>query len=220
MAARLATTRYYLGLSSLMSAAAYEIVGWFKSEPGLNRPDVQILVAPFSFDMANQRQTLETFPGMHVTVYPLRPTSKGRIHIETLDPDAPASFEPNYRSTELDRKAMIGAIRGVRTYVRQQPLADLIDCETMPGPAYETDAEILDAYDKFGTCGYHAVGSCRMGKDEASVVDPALRVRGVEGLRVMDTSIMPAIPSGNTNGPTMAMAWRAADIILRDWAGV
>ncbi|HLZ82544.1 MAG TPA: GMC family oxidoreductase N-terminal domain-containing protein [Caulobacteraceae bacterium] len=211
------TAKYYLGLDSLMSAAAYEIVGWFKSDPGLNRPDVQILVAPFSFDMANHRQSLEAFPGMHVTVYPLRPGSKGRIHIETLDPDAPAAFEPNYRATEADRRSMIGAVRGVREYVRREPLAGLIACETLPGTACETDDQILDAYDRLGTCGYHAVGSCRMGKDAESVVDPALRVRGVAGLRVMDTSIMPTIPSGNTNGPTMAMAWRAADIILRDW---
>ena len=211
------TAKYYLGLQSLMSAAAYEIVGWFKSDPGLNRPDVQILVAPFSFDMANHRQSLEPFPGMHVTVYPLRPTSRGRIHIETLDPDAPARFEPNYRSTEADRQSMIGAVRGVRDYVRREPLVRLIDCETLPGPQCQTDDQILDAYDRLGTCGYHAVGSCRMGKDEASVVDPALRVRGVAGLRVVDTSIMPTIPSGNTNVPTMAMAWRAADIILRDW---
>jgi choline dehydrogenase len=211
------TAKYYLGLESLMSAAAYEIVGWFKSDPGLNRPDVQILVAPFSFDMANHRQSLETFPGMHVTVYPLRPTSKGRIHIETLDPDAPARFEPNYRSTEADRRSMIGAVRGVREYVRREPLASLIASETLPGAVCETDDQILGAYDRLGTCGYHAVGSCRMGKDGESVVDPALRVRGVDRLRVMDTSIMPTIPSGNTNGPTMAMAWRGAEIILRDW---
>lgn len=86
----------------------------------------------------------------------------------------------------------------------------------MPGAAYASDEQILEAYDRFGTCAYHAVGSCRMGKDPNSVVDPELRVRGVKCLRVMDTSIMPAIPAGNTQGPTMAMAWRAADIILRD----
>ena len=111
---------------------------------------------------------------------------------------------------------MVGAIRVMRDYAAQAPLADLIAEETMPGAAYQTDAEILAAYDQFGTCGYHAVGSCRMGADEGSVVDPRLRVRGVAGLRVMDTSIMPAIPAGNTNGPTMAMAWRAADLILAD----
>lgn len=111
---------------------------------------------------------------------------------------------------------MIGAVRVMREYAKQSPLADMIAEETMPGPAYNSDAEIIAAYDKYGSCGYHAVGSCRMGSDDNSVVDPELRVRGVEGLRVMDTSIMPVIPSGNTNGPTMAMAWRAADIILRD----
>ena len=102
-----------------------------------------------------------------------------------------------------------------REYVKQAPLGQYIEAETMPGPDYESDEKILEAYDKFGTCGYHAVGSCRMSNDSAaSVVDPNLRVRGVDGLRIIDTSIMPVIPSGNTNGPTMAMAWRAADLIL------
>jgi choline dehydrogenase-like flavoprotein len=212
----LATARYYLTGDGPMSSAAYEIGGWFKTEPGLNRPDAQMLVAPYSFDFAKHRAVLEAFPGMNAVVYPLRPTSQGSIHIDTRDPDAAAQFSPNHRATEADRKAMVGAVRVMRDYARQPSLGPLIDEETMPGPAYWTDAEILKAYDQFGTCGYHAVGSCRMGKDAASVVDPALRVRGVENLRVMDTSIMPVIPAGNTNGPTMAMAWRAADIILRD----
>ena len=134
-------------------------------------------------------------------------------------PMSAATFKPNYRATEADRAAMIGAILVMREYAAQAPLASLIAEETLPGPAYQSDAEILDAYDRFGTCGYHAVGSCRMGADAASVVDPALRVRGTEGLRVIDTAIMLAIPSGNTNGPAMAMAWRAADIILRDAPG-
>jgi choline dehydrogenase-like flavoprotein len=166
--------------------------------------------------MATQRTQLEKHPGMNAVIYPLRPTSRGSIHIATRDPDVAASFKPNYRATEEDRAAMIGAVRVMRAYAKQAPLAGMIAEETMPGPAFGTDAEILDAYDRLGTCGYHAVGSCRMGKDKDSVVDPALRVRGVERLRVIDTSVMPAIPSGNTNGPTMAMAWRAADIILRD----
>ncbi len=208
--------QYYLARSGPMAAAAYEIGAWFRTRPGLNRPDAQMLVAPFSFDFAKQRQDVERFPGMHVVVYSLRPTSRGSIHITTRDPDAPASFQPNYRANDADRQSMIGAVRVVRDYVRQSPLTELIAEETMPGEAYASDTQILEAYDRFGTCGYHAVGSCRMGKDAASVVDPRLRVRGVEGLRVMDTSIMPAIPSGNTQGPTMAMAWRAADLILAD----
>jgi choline dehydrogenase-like flavoprotein len=208
--------QYYLTRTGPLSAAAYEQVGWFKTQPGLNRPDGQFLFAPFSFDFAKLRQDVERFPGMHITAYPLRPTSRGYVHINSLDPNAPPELKTNYHSTEADRRAMVGAVRVAREFVKQAPLARYIDTETMPGPAYDTDEKILEAYDKFGTCAYHAVGSCRMTSNPTdSVVDPELHVRGVEGLRVMDTSIMPVIPSGNTNGPTMAMAWRAADIILR-----
>lgn len=212
----LATLQYYLTGDGPMSSAAYEIGGWFKTRPGLNRPDAQMLIAPFSFDFAKDRTELEKHPGINAVIYPLRPTSRGSIHIASTDPDAAAGFKPNHRATDEDRKAMVGAVRVMREYAKHAPLAAMIEAETMPGKAYETDEEILAAYDQFGTCGYHAVGSCRMGSDADSVVDPELRVRGVERLRVMDTSIMPVIPSGNTNGPTMAMAWRAADLILRD----
>jgi choline dehydrogenase-like flavoprotein len=211
-----ATLQYYLTKDGPMSSGAYEIGAWFKTRPGLNRPDAQFLIAPFSFDFSKQRTALEPFPGMNVVTYPLRPTSRGRVHIASLDPSAPPKLEPNYRSTQEDRDIMIGAVRAVRHYVKQEPLSSLIETETMPGSKYDTDAQILDAYDRFGTCAYHAVGSCRMGADPTSVVDPELRVRGTDGLRIMDTSVMPVIPSGNTNGPTMAMAWRGADIILRD----
>ncbi|MEQ9661060.1 MAG: GMC oxidoreductase, partial [Parasphingopyxis sp.] len=206
--------KYFLGFDGLMSAASYEIVGWLKTDPGQNRPNAQILVAPFSFNMEDRTQ-IEKIPGMHVTAYTLRPTSKGHVHIDTRDPNAPASISANHHATEQDKREMVALVREVRRYLATEPLASLIAEETSPGPDYQTDEEILDAYDKFGTCGYHAVGSCRMGKDSQSVVDPELRVRGVDGLRIMDTSIMPVIPSGNTNGPTMAMAWRAADIVLR-----
>lgn len=206
--------QYYLTRKGPLSAAAYEQVAWFKTQPGLNRPDAQFLFAPFSFDFAKMRQDVERFPGMHITAYPLRPSSRGHVHIRTADPNAMPELVTNYRDTEDDRRAMIGAVRVAREYVKQAPLAQYVEAETMPGPDYDTDEKILEAYDKFGTCGYHAVGSCRMGKDPAtSVVDPALRVRGVQGLRIIDTSVMPVIPSGNTNGPTMAMAWRAADVI-------
>lgn len=206
--------KYYLGVDGLMSAASYEIVGWLKTDPALNRPDAQILVAPFSFVMED-RTKVETAPGMHVTLYTLRPDSKGSVHIESADPTAPAAISANHHATENDRKKMVALVRAVRAYLATEPLASLIEAETCPGPGYQSDDQIIAAFDEFGTCGYHAVGSCRMGNDPGSVVDPELRVRGLEGLRVMDTSIMPAIPSGNTNGPAMAMAWRAADLILR-----
>lgn len=207
------TAEYYLKGTGPMAAAAYEVGGWFKSDPSLPRADCQMLAAPYSFDMAKQRTALETEPGMNVVIYPLRPTSTGSIHIETTDANAPAAFLPNYRATAEDRSSMIGAVRKIREWAAQPPLTQIIVEETTPGPAIQTDEEILDAYDRLGTCGYHAVGSCRMGSDEGSVVDPQLRVRGLQGLRVMDTSILPVIPSGNTNGPVLAMAWRAAEVI-------
>lgn len=208
-----AMLQYYLAKDGPMSAAAYEIGAWFKSHPGANRPDAQFLIAPFSFDFASGRTKLEPHPGINAVTYPLRPTSRGSLHITSTDPEAAPQLNPNYRATDEDRAVMIAAVRTLRRYTAAAPLADFVQVETMPGPEYETDAEILDAYDRFGTCGYHTVGTCRMGRDERSVVDPQLRVRGVEGLRVMDTAVMPFILSGNTNGPTMAMAWRAADLI-------
>ena len=208
--------RYYLKKEGPLAAAAYELGAWFRTRPGLNRPDAQMLIAPFSFDFVKNRQDVERFPGMHVVVYPLRPTSRGSIHITTSDPMATAPFTPNYRATPADRQAMVDAVRTVRKWATMPPLDDFIEIETMPGEKFSTDEEILAAYDQFGTCGYHAVGSCRMGRDDRSVVDPRTRVRGVDALRIVDTSIMPVIPAGNTQGPTMAMAWRAADLILSD----
>lgn len=208
--------QYYLTRKGPLSAAAYEQVAWFKSRPGLNRPDVQFLLAPFSFDFAKNRQDVERLPGMHLVTYPLRPTSRGSVHITSSDPNALPELVTNYRDTEEDRQSMVGAVRMARRLAEQPALKAIIDSETMPGPDYDTDEKILEAYDRFGTCGYHAVGSCRMGRDPAtSVIDPYLRVHGLQGIRIMDTSALPAIPSGNTNGPVMAMAWRAADIILR-----
>lgn len=96
----LATLRYYLTGDGPMSAAAYEIGAWFKTQPGLNRPDAQMLIAPFSFDFEKQRTALEKHPGINAVIYPMRPTSLGSIHISTRDPDAAASFKPNYRAND------------------------------------------------------------------------------------------------------------------------
>src|SRR3546814_4118159 len=134
---------------------------------------------------------------------------------ESTDVNAMPVLKPNHHATAHDRELMIAIVRSARQYAEQPALRELIEIETYPGPDCRSEDEMIAAYDSGGSCGYHAVGSCRMGRDERSVVDPELRVRGVEGLRVMDTSVMPQIPAGNTNGPTMAMAWRAADKIGR-----
>ena len=111
---------------------------------------------------------------------------------------------------------MIDVARYARRLVRQKPLADMVFEETRPGAEFDSDDAIIAAYDKFGNGAYHASGSCRMGTDDDSVVDQRLRVRGLDGVRVIDTSIMPFLVAGNTAGPAMAMAWRAADLVLAD----
>ena len=109
---------------------------------------------------------------------------------------------------------MLSAARQLREWAAQEPLAALIEAETAPGFAAQSDEAIFDAIDQYGAAGMHTVGSCRMGKDEGSVVDSELRVRGVEALRVVDTSVFPWITAGNTQAPTLALAWLAAERIL------
>jgi choline dehydrogenase-like flavoprotein len=104
-------------------------------------------------------------------------------------------------------------LRWVRRCVSQEPLRSFIVDEVKPGKQYESDDEILEAFMSLGQTAFHVAGTCRMGSDEAAVVDPQLRVRGLQGIRVVDTSIMPTLISGNTNAPMMAMAMRAAEII-------
>ena len=208
--------QYYTTRSGLMATAVYEMGLWFKSRAGLNRPDGQLLIGLFTFNQEGGKLAPDRYPGFHILAYALRPQTPGSIHIRSTDPNAPGVFKPGYRSPNAaDRREMIDMVRYSRKLAQEAPLRDLIEAETAPGPQYQTDDEIMQAYDRLGVCVYHTVGTCRMGDDSKSVVDPELRVRGVERLRIMDTSIMPTIPSGNTNGPTMAMAWRAADIMQR-----
>src|SRR5206468_3766579 len=131
--------------------------------------------------------------GFCAVVNPITPESKGSIHIQSRDPNALPVITANYGGAAEDRAATVAAARLMRRFAEQEPLRQLIIAETAPGPAAESDEEILAALDRDGCAGMHTVGSCRMGRDPQSVVDPELRVRGVEGLRVMDASILPWI---------------------------
>jgi choline dehydrogenase len=205
----------------VMAQAAYEVGAFLRSRPGLDRPDVQLLMGPFSLSLkqaAAGGPLPEALPGLQCLTLPLRPTSEGEVLISASHPDAPLTIRPNFLSTEEDRVSAVAGVRFVRRLAAARPLADLVAEETVPGPDVESDEDILTAYRLFGSPGYHAVGTCRMGAGDDAVTDPRLRVRGVDGLRIVDCSVMPAIPSGNTNGPVMALAWRAADLILEDAA--
>ncbi|WP_404478301.1 GMC family oxidoreductase [Novosphingobium sp. BL-52-GroH] len=207
--------RYYLQHKGPMAGGAYDMAAWLKSDPALERPDVQLLISPFTFDFAAVPIRVEDHGGLNICVYPIRPKSRGHLAIASRDPEALPEITPGY-ATHADDRAMISRIFAcARNFVGQHPLAQFIEAETRPGAEHESQAAIEAAYLATGYTNYHACGTCRMGNDAASALDPALKVRGIEGLRVVDTSIFPFMPAGNTNAPAMAIAWRAADIILR-----
>ena len=207
--------RYYLSHSGPLARGSYEVGAFVRTSPDLARPDVEVLMAPFSFGVNAKGQIeIGSDHGMHLFGYPLRSRSAGSIAIRSTDPLAPALIHPNYLFDPYDQAVTIAMFRFMRSWLKQPAIAPLIACETLPGPAVETDADIIGAFKSRGTAGLHACGSVAMGRDDAPL-DERLCVRGVNNLRVVDCSIMPTMVSANTNGPIMAMAWRASQIILQ-----
>lgn len=208
--------RYLLTRGGVMASAAYDVGGFIRTRPELDRPDAQLMMAPYSLDFSTKDFAFESFPGVQVFGYVLRPESQGTVMARSADPADVPTIRPNYLATESDRRSSIGVVRFLRRWLAQASLAPWLGEETTPGPNINSDDEILDAFARLGQSGYHACGTCRMGVDSKAVLDERLRVRGVSGLRVADLSFFPTLISGNTNGPMMALAWRAADLILED----
>lgn len=207
----------YLGTrKGYMSAGAYEVGAFIRTDESLPRPNAQLLMAPYTIDPEKMPVGLEKEPGIAVLGYILRPDSQGWLQARSTSVTESPEIHPNFLTTDHDRKVAVGITQFVRRYVKQSPLSDLLVSETLPGNQCQSDADIVDAWLKKGGCGFHLVGTCRMGSDDASVVDSDLRVRGVAGLRVMDCSVLPFMVAGNTNAPMMAMAGLAADLILAD----
>lgn len=207
--------RYYLTRRGAMSSATYEAGAWFKTRKDLDRPDAQFLIAPYSFDFPNVTQ-VEPVGGMHLCLYILRPESTGTVMARSADPRDLPEIVPNYHLDDGDRRKMIDLMHYAREMMATAPVGPLIEGETRPSRDFATDDQIIAAYDAMGNGAYHASGSVEMGADADKPLDPRLRVRGIAGLRVADTSILPFIVAGNTNGPAMAIAWRAADLILEE----
>ena len=205
--------RYYLRGSGAMAGGAYDMAAYAKTDPTLDRPDLQLLMAPFTFDFTRVPIRVEARGGLNICIYGIRPASRGSLSITSRNPATLPEVIPGYGSHGDDNATIGKMIAYARRYVQQLPLAPLIEDETRPGAHYKSAAELEDAHLRVGYTNYHAGGTCRMGKDDASVVDPQLRVRGVEGLRVVDTSVFPFMLAGNTQAPAMAVAWRAADLI-------
>lgn len=216
--ALISVLKYFLGRTGPMTHAAHEVGGFAKSDPSLDHADLQFGLMSVSAGSTGKEENiaLDTFPGITFVTYFTRPESQGEVRIQSPDPDELPYVNANHLSAEIDRKKFIGAHRWNRRLAAQPALKDWVIEETRPGPSVETDEEILDnAMKMSGTC-FHTAGTARMGVDERAVLDPQLRVRGVEGLRVADTSAMPTLVSGNTNGPAMMVGLRAADFIIAD----
>ncbi|QID16578.1 choline dehydrogenase [Nitrogeniibacter mangrovi] len=186
------------------------------SDETVATPDLEYHVQPLSLDKFGD--PLHTFPAFTASVCDLRPQSRGSIHIRDRDPATAPRIAPNYLSHEADRIKAAKAIRLTRRIAGQAALAPYRPQEHLPGPGYDSDADLAVAAGHIGTTIFHPVGTCRMGRadDDTAVTDSRLRVRGIAGLRVVDASIMPTITSGNTSSPTIMIASRGAQMIRED----
>jgi choline dehydrogenase len=189
-----------------------------RTHPALDRPDVQFHVATLSSDMAGSK--VHAFSGFTMSVCQLQPESRGHVHIKSADPLAAPAMQPNYLSTSRDRATLVAGIRLARTLASTRALSPYVAGEYRPGPDAQSDEALLEfAKNTAGTI-FHASGTCKMGPaaDPLAVVDHDLRVHGLDGIRVVDCSIMPTLTSGNTNAPAVMIAEKIADRILADGA--
>ena len=207
---------YALFRKGPMSMAPSTFGAFTRSSADFATPNVEFHIQPLSLDRFGE--PMHPFAAFTVSICNLRPTSRGSIHARSTDPAAAPVIAPNYLSTEEDRRVAADSIRLARRVVAAPALAPFSPEEYKPGPQFQTQGELEKAAGDVGTTIFHPVGTAKMGTadDPTAVVDQRLRVRGVEGLRVVDASIMPAIVSGNTNSPTIMIADKGAGMILAD----
>jgi choline dehydrogenase len=177
-------------------------------------PDVQCSIAPGSFK-DGQIGALDEFPGITAGAWQMRPLSRGYVEAKSADPREAPAINPRYLSEQTDRRAIVGGLRFLRRLFAAPALARYCGAELQPGAQIKTDEELLDYARQKGSTVYHATCTCKMGSDPTAVVDDRLRVHGLDGLRVIDASVMPAVTSTNTNAPTIMIAERGADLIRR-----
>jgi choline dehydrogenase-like flavoprotein len=210
----MAGVRWTVARSGPLTIAAGTSGAFFKTNPRLASPDIQIHFIPFSTDKMGEN--LHPFSGFTASVCQLRPESRGSLKIRSADPSAPPEIRINYLATETDRAAFIDGLRILREILAAPALKAYCVEEVYPGAKVTSNEDVLDFCRKTGSTVYHPTSTCRMGNDPLAVVDQRLRVRGIEGLRVVDASVMPDLMSGNTNAPTIMIAEKASDMILED----
>ena len=213
--------QYLLTRQGAMAMPASEFAAWFSSDASLPYNDIQIHGLPVTGDIEGYMQSgknyrTEAFPGMTMAPYQVRPYSRGQLQLKSRHPEELASIRMNFLHDERDRKALLHGVRMASTIARQPALAGMIETQTRPTPDLQSDDELLDWISMYLGSGHHASGSCRMGDaaDPLSVVTSDLRVKGVQGLRVIDASVMPHLVSGNTNAASVVIGDKGADLVL------
>ena len=206
---------YLLKRSGPMSMAPSQLGAFAYSSPDQARANVEYHVQPLSLEKFGD--DLHSFNAFTASVCNIRPTSRGSVHINSLDPEAPPLINPNYLSTPEDRRVAAESLRLTRKIVQTDALKPYAPEEYKPGVQYQSDDDLIKAAGDIGTTIFHPVGTCKMGRaeDPMAVLDSELRVRGIHHLRVVDASAMPTITSGNTAAPTMMIAQRAAELLIK-----
>ncbi|MFT5507466.1 MAG: choline dehydrogenase [Hyphomicrobiaceae bacterium] len=196
----------------LLAFSPAHVATFLKSMPHLDTPDLQFIFTPASY-AEGQIGALQPFPGMTTGTWQMRPESKGYVRAQSADPHVAPLIQPNYLAAETDQRALVAGIQMCRRFLATDALKPYFDGETLPGVNIRNDDEILDYARSGGATVYHAVSSCRMGSDPMAVVDDQLRVKSLQSLRVIDASVMPTMPSANTNAATMMIAEKGVDLL-------
>jgi choline dehydrogenase len=206
--------KYAIARKGILALNPTLIYVFWKSDPNIDNYDLQFTFTPASYKEGVQ-STLDDFPGMTIASWQQRPDSIGYVRAKSADPFAAPTIQPNYLAAESDRRVLLAGMKIARKLISSPPLQKYYDREEFPGVQAQSDEDLMTAAKQRGTTTFHLMGTCRMAPDNdpTAVVDDQLRVRGLEGLRIVDASIMPTMPSANLNASVLMLAEKAADMI-------
>jgi choline dehydrogenase len=207
--------KWFILKKGLISYSPAHVGAFLKSSPEIDLPDLQFVFTPASYT-EGMIGKLQNTPGITCGVWQSRPHSRGYVKAISNDINAPPLIQPNYLKEQIDQDLMIEGVKRCRALLKTSNINEISLRENLPGKDIKTDKEILDYIRNNGGTVYHAIGSCRMGIDNNAVVNSELKVNGIQNLRIADASIMPTMPSGNTNAATMMVAEKASDLIKKE----